>query len=272
MRYAAVAVAAGRALERETYTYAVPAGLDVVPGHRVWVPVGSRRSLGYVTEVHTREPGREVKEIERADPEPLLLPHQVEVARAVAEHYWAPLIDCLRAMLPPRVRSGRRSTGAGPSPRQTRHSRLLEATLPAGPPEPGPELTPEQQRALETIRGGRPVLLHGVTGSGKTEVYMAAAAEVVAAGLRVLVLVPEISLTPQLVERFSRRLGVPLAVLYSALTELERGQQWWRVRRGEVDLVIGSRSAVFAPVPRLGLICVDEEGSSAYKQDRVPRY
>jgi len=270
--YAEVAVEAGRALERETYTYAVPAGLDVVPGHRVWVPFGKRRSLGYVTELHTRDPEREVKEIERADPEPLLLPHQVEVARAVAEHYWAPLIDCLRAMLPPRVRGGRRSTGAGPSPRQTRHSRLLEATRPGGPPEPGPELTPEQSRALETIRGGRPVLLHGVTASGKTEVYMAAAAEVLAAGLRALVLVPEIALTPQLVERFSRRLGVSLAVLHSRLTDLERAQQWWRVRRGEVPLVIGSRSAVFAPLPRLGLICVDEEGSPAFKQDRTPRY
>ncbi len=272
MLYAEVAVEAGRALERETYTYAVPAGLDVVPGHRVWVPFGKRRSLGYVTELHTRDPEREVKEIERADPEPLLLPHQVEVARAVAEHYWAPLIDCLRAMLPPRVRGGRRSTGAGPSPRQTRHSRLLEATRPGGPPEPGPELTPEQSRALETIRGGRPVLLHGVTASGKTEVYMAAAAEVLAAGLRALVLVPEIALTPQLVERFSRRLGVSLAVLHSRLTYLERAQQWWRVRRGEVPLVIGSRSAVFAPLPRLGLICVDEEGSPAFKQDRTPRY
>ena len=101
---------------------------------------------------------------------------------------------------------------------------------------------------------------------------MAAAAAALEAGLRALILVPEISLTPQLVERFSRRLGVPLAILHSQLTELERAQQWWRVRRGEVDLVIGSRSAVFAPVPRLGLICVDEEGSSAYKQDRTPRY
>ncbi|HZU15045.1 MAG TPA: hypothetical protein VFD01_00345, partial [Candidatus Dormibacteraeota bacterium] len=81
--YAEVAVEAGRALERETYTYAVPAGLDVVPGHRVWVPFGRRRSLGYVTELHTRDPEREIKELERADPEPLLLPHQVEVARRV---------------------------------------------------------------------------------------------------------------------------------------------------------------------------------------------
>jgi len=86
------------------------------------------------------------------------------------------------------------------------------------------------------------------------------------------VLIPEIALTPQLVDHFVRRLGLPVAVLHSRLTELERAQQWWRVRRGQVEVVIGSRSAVFAPVPRLGLVCLDEEGSSSYKQDRTPRY
>ncbi|MDP9247515.1 MAG: primosomal protein N', partial [Candidatus Dormibacteraeota bacterium] len=177
----------------------------------------------------------------------------------------------LRAMLPPRVR-GARSSGAGPSSRQTRHSQLLGYATPSRPPQAGPALTPDQTRALELIQARRAVLLHGVPASGKTEVYMAAAAAALEAGLRALILVPEISLTSQLVERFSRRLGVPLAILHSQLTELERAQQWWRVRRGEVDLVIGSRSAVFAPVPRLGLVCVDEEGSSAYKQDRTPRY
>src|ERR1700738_3545595 len=245
--------------------------MEVVPGHRVWVPFGRRHSYGYVISIEAEDPGIEVREVERADPSPLLLPHQLELARAVAQHYWVPSIECLRAMLPPRVRGGR-SSGAGPSSRQTRHSQLLGYATPSGPPHPGPDLNADQRRALEVIRSERAVLLHGVTASGKTEVYMAAAAETLARGLRVLVLVPEISLTPQLVERFSARLGVPLAILHSQLTELERAQQWWRVRRGEVDLVIGSRSAVVAPVPRLGLICVDEEGSSAYKQDRTPRY
>ncbi|HEY4028347.1 MAG TPA: primosomal protein N' [Candidatus Dormibacteraeota bacterium] len=271
MLYAEVAVEAGRAMDRETYTYAVPEGMDLVPGHRVWVPFGRRDSAGYVAALHADDPGREVKAIERADAEPLLLPHHMELARAVAEHYWAPLIECLRAMVPPRIRGGR-SSGAGPSARQTRHSRLLAYAMPRGAPEPGPPLTEDQSRALEKIAASRAVLLRGVTGSGKTEVYMAAAAAALRQGLRVLVLVPEITLTPQLVERFSVRLGVPLAVLHSGLTDLERAQQWWRARKGEVGLVIGSRSAVFAPLPRLGLVCVDEEGSSGFKQDRTPRY
>jgi len=95
---------------------------------------------------------------------------------------------------------------------------------------------------------------------------------VLAQGLRVLLLVPEISLTPQLVQRVRARLDAPVAVLHTQLTELERAQQWWRTRRGEAQVVLGSRSAVFAPIPRLGLICLDEEGSTAYKQDRTPRY
>jgi primosomal protein N' (replication factor Y) len=269
--FAEVAVEAARAFDHRTYTYAVPAGLELAPGHRVWVPFGRRGSYGYVTDLHVRDPGIEVKEIERADAQTLLLPHQLELARMVADHYWAPLIECVRAMVPPRVRGGR-SSGAGPSARQTRFSRLLAHTHPSGVASAGPALTADQQRALEEIRGHRWTLLHGVTASGKTEVYMAAVAEALALGLRALVLVPEISLTPQLLERFALRLGVPLAVLHSQLTELERAQQWWRVRRGEVQVVVGSRSAVFAPVPRLGLIVLDEEGSSAYKQDRTPRY
>ena len=269
MLFAEVAVEAARsAALAETYTYAVPDSLDVVPGHRVLVPFGRRTVRGYVVSLGTEDPGIAVKPIAGADREPLLLPHQVELARAVAAHYWAPLLECLRAMVPPRIRGGR-SSGAGPSTRQRRHSRLLESARPR--PAAGPDLTAEQRAAVDAIAADRRVLLHGITGSGKTEVYLAAAESVLRQGLRVLVLVPEISLTPQLLARFAR-LGREVAVLHSQLTELERAQQWWRVRRGEVDLVVGSRSAVFAPVARLGLIVVDEEGSSAYKQDRLPRY
>ena len=135
-----------------------------------------------------------------------------------------------------------------------------------------PRFTDEQAAAQEVIATNQLTLLHGVIASGKTEVYLGAAEKALAQSLRVLVLVPEISLTPQLVERVRARLKAPVAILHSQLTELERAQQWWRVRRGEADVVLGSRSAVFAPIPRLGLICLDEEGSAAYKQDRTPRY
>ncbi len=270
MLFAEVAVEAARALDRETYSYSVPDSLDVVPGHRVTVPFGRRSTFGFVVSVGADDPGVEVKAIEAAGRDPLLLPHQVELARLVANHYWMPLIECIRAMLPPRVRNN--GAGAGPSTRQKRHSRLLDLALAPAVRQAAPELTAEQLAALEVIEANPLTLLHGVIASGKTEVYLAAARKALDRDLRVLLLVPDIALTPQLVERVRSRLDAPVAVLHSQLTELERAQQWWRVRRGEASVVLGSRSAVFAPIPRLGLICLDEEGSASYKQDRTPRY
>jgi len=124
----------------------------------------------------------------------------VALARLVADHYWVPLIECLRAMLPPRVRKSG-SAGSGPSSRQRRHSRLLELANVSGTPATAAQLTGEQAAALEVIGGNPATLLHGVIASGKTEVYLAAAEQALAQGLRVLLLVPDISLTPQLVER-----------------------------------------------------------------------
>ena len=111
-----------------------------------------------------------------------------------------------------------------------------------------------------------PFVLHGVTGSGKTEVYLRAIERVVARGEQALVLVPEISLTPQLVERFATRFGAPLAVLHSGLGDAERLQAWRAARSGTAPVVIGTRSAVFAPMARPGLIVVDEEHDASYKQ------
>jgi primosomal protein N' (replication factor Y) (superfamily II helicase) len=243
----------------------------VVPGHRVTVPFGRRSTYGFVVSLGTENPGVETKPIATAGREPLLLPHQVGLARQVAEHYWLPLIEVLRAMLPPRVRATG-SSGSQASTRQRRHSRLVELATGPATPAGAPALTSEQEAALDVISSNQLTLLHGVIASGKTEVYLAAAERALADGLRVLLLVPDISLTPQLVQRVRARLKAPVAILHSQLTELERAQQWWRTRRGEAEVVLGSRSAVFAPIPRLGLICLDEEGSSAYKQDRTPRY
>ena len=134
-------------------------------------------------------------------------------------------------------------------------------------------LNQEQAAALETIvRSSRPVLLHGITGSGKTEVYLQAIERELGAGRSSIVLVPEISLTPQTVRRFASRFGGSVAVLHSALSDGERYDEWHRIRSGEARVVVGPRSAVFAPVANLGLIVVDEEHDTSYKQDRSPRY
>ncbi len=126
--------------------------------------------------------------------------------------------------------------------------------------------------ADDTVGGSPTFLLHGVTGSGKTEVYMQAMAEVLESGKSVIVLVPEISLTPQTASRFVGRFGDQVAVLHSGLSDGERHDQWHRIRRGEATIVIGPRSAVFAPVRDLGLLIIDEEHSDAYKSDVAPRY
>ncbi len=153
--------------------------------------------------------------------------------------------------------------------------------MPEGLPVPGAvplEPTAAQQEALgpilDAVESGpsRPVLLHGVTGSGKTEVYFRAIEAVLAAGKGALVLVPEIALTPLLVRAASARFGDRVSVLHSELSAGERHDQWWRIRDGDAPVVVGARSAVFAPVPTLGLIVVDEEHDGAYKQDESPRY
>lgn len=140
------------------------------------------------------------------------------------------------------------------------------------------ELTPEQQRALHLIRsrlnqgGYETFLLYGVTGSGKTEIYLQAMEHAKKAGRRSLILVPEISLTPQLLHRLAERFPTRVGVLHSALTSSERWAQWWRILDGSVDVVVGARSAVFAPLPDLGLIVVDEEHDPSYKQEEGLRY
>jgi primosomal protein N' (replication factor Y) len=136
-------------------------------------------------------------------------------------------------------------------------------------------LTSEQAHAFDVIRNGpgfQTVLLHGVTGSGKTEVYIRAAEHFLATGKSSLILVPEIGLTPQLTHRFSERFPGKTAILHSSLTKRQRIDEWLRINAGEAPIVIGTRSAVFAPLQNLGLIVVDEEHETSYKQEEVPRY
>ena len=141
----------------------------------------------------------------------------------------------------------------------------------------GPALTAEQQATLARLEpaiesgGFAPFLIHGVTGSGKTEVYLAAIEQVVARGREAIVLVPEISLTPQTIRRFRRRFD-RVAVLHSHLSDAERHRHWQSIAAGEVEVVVGARSAVFAPTRRLGLLVIDEEHESTFKQETTPRY
>jgi primosomal protein N' (replication factor Y) (superfamily II helicase) len=177
-----------------------------------------------------------------------------------------------------------RAPGSGPTLATLLKRGLIESlevpaaarALPARPAAPGPALGHAQTSALEALTAalGRfaPFLLAGITGSGKTEVYLRLIACALAAGRQALVLVPEIALTPQTVERFATRLGVPIALLHSGLSDGERLAMWRAARCGAARVVIGTRSAVFASLPELGVIVVDEEHDSSYKQQEGARY
>jgi primosomal protein N' (replication factor Y) (superfamily II helicase) len=249
-----------RALARR-FTYEVPD--DVGRGAVVSVGLGGRRVRGIVVEVGVDAPGG--VEIAAAGPVVDRVPAPlVELALWLADYYGSTPARTLALVAPhARARRGERRAPA------------LREALP-GEPEPE-KLTPAQREAVGHVvaaldAGGGHVLLHGPTGSGKTEVYLQACAAALERGRGAIVLVPEIALTPQAVGRFVARFGDRVALLHSALTEAERRDERERIARGDARIVVGARSAIFAPVPGLGLVVVDEEHDASYKQESDPRY
>ena len=250
-----------RALARP-FTYEVEDG--VPKGAVISAPLGRSRVRGVVVgEAGTPPAGVEVVGISRVLdvlPEPL-----VDLALWLAEYYGSTPARALALVAPAaRTRRGeRRRPAVGGS-----------LTTDEMPPR---KLSGAQTAVLQRIRsafdeGGVHVLLRGDTGSGKTEVYLRASGEALERGKDAIVLVPEIVLTPQTVARFQARFGDLVAVLHSGLTDAERRDERERIAAGEARVVVGARSAVFAPVRNLGLICVDEEHDPSYKQDSDPRY
>jgi primosomal protein N' (replication factor Y) len=248
-----------RALAR-AFTYEVPEGVD--KGAVVEVRFGRGRQRGVVVDVNGARPeGIEIAPIGRVLEE--LPPALVDLALWLAEYYGSTPARALQ-LVAPRVRKRR---GELPQP-------LEREALPG---EPRPEQLTEEQRAavariVDALGAGGTFLLAGATGSGKTEVYLQACAAALDRGLGAIVLVPEIALTPQAAGRFAARFGDGLALLHSGLTEAERRDERERIARGEARIVVGARSAIFAPVRDLGLICIDEEHDQSYKQDADPRY
>jgi primosomal protein N' (replication factor Y) len=259
------------------YDYLVPTELQdqIRLGQRVVVPFGRRRVFGFVVELLNDSPIEELRPLERIrDEEPLLLPHQITLAQWIASHYLCPLPEVLRAMIPPALRTGKATA------RRRAASKRPAADSAAMTGNDAPlKLTPAQEEVFTPIRDAitwsraEEFLLFGVTGSGKTEVYLAAIKAALAQGKGAIVLVPEISLTPQTEKRFAVHFPGIVAVLHSGLTVAERGREWRRVRAGQAQVVVGSRSAIFAPMANPGVVIVDEEDSSSYKQyDAMPRY
>lgn len=272
---AEVAVFGGQGGPARTFTYSVPAGMAVAPGHLVRVALGPRVSAGVVIGVDVPAPPGALRDITAvADAAPVLRPYQIELARWIAGRYRCAIADAVRAMVPPGlVRRARVPV------RARKRARRIPAELGVTEDDAvrDAEATGAQDAALAAVTAsiagdGDAYLLHGVTGSGKTEVYLRAAAIALERGRGVIVLVPEIILTTQIVARFIARFGERVALLHSALSEGERLDEWRRVLAGDADVVVGSRSALFAPLARPGLIVVDEEQEPSYKQESDPRY
>ncbi len=250
-----------RALARD-FTYLVPD--EVEKGAVVSVPFGRGRRRGVVVGLVAAPPDGvtavAIDAVLGEVPAPL-----VDLALWLADYYGSTPARTL-ALVAPEKRK-RRKQQAPPAER----GQALE-----GEAEPE-ELSPEQCAAVGRIvakldAGGGHFLLHGATGSGKTEVYLQASAAALERGLGAIVLVPEIALAPQTVGRFRARFGDGVAILHSGLTEAERRDERERIASGEARIVVGARSAIFAPVRGLGLVVVDEEHDASYKQDSDPRY
>lgn len=251
------------------YTYASDFE-NLEPGSKVYVPFGKGDKIkeAYVFQImdslQSRIPG--LKKIDSVDEDIVLNEEILETCTWMKNRYFCRYIDALQMFLPSGTKAKRR-----------KKKEPLQGYI--GEEQPIEELTEEQNSVLNKIYDAaenqqhKMFLLHGVTGSGKTEVYMKSAQKVIEKGKKVIVLVPEVSLTKQIIDRFICRFGRDkVAVMHSKLTPGERYDQWEKIRKGDCDIVIGARSAVFAPVENIGLIVIDEEHESSYKSDQTPKY
>jgi primosomal protein N' (replication factor Y) len=256
---------------RQTFTYRIPDPLAAraIPGAQVQVPFRGRSTRGVVVSVVAASPRAAVRDLTAVLPGSPLSPHLLELARWIAEYYVSPPGEVLASMLPGGLEGfagsrARRSAVEDPVVRLALTERLA--------------LGAAQRSAVTSVtrataRGGfAPFLLHGVTASGKTEVYLRGAQASREAGGQTLVMVPEVALGSQVVAAFRARFGGRVGLLHSYLGLGERRRNWELARRGALDVVVGARSAVFAPLPNLKLIVVDEEHEPAYKQSEQLRY
>ena len=268
MKYAVVAV---ELPINKLFHYSIPAELKplVIPGRRVIIPFKQHRAAGCVVELTDESAFPGIKPIESVpDVFPIIEPEMLKLTGWISEYYFCPWGEVLKAALPACVRRIRKrampviSRGEGG---------IAERSMPFRLNTQQEEALGLLLRSVEKKKNGV-FLLHGITASGKTEIYLQAIAHVLEREKQAIVLVPEISLTPQTSERFEERFGEKIALLHSQLTDSQRYRTWKRISSGEAEIVIGPRSAIFAPVPNLGLIIVDEEHENSYKQMESPRY
>lgn len=252
------------------FDYSIPQELadKIKVGQRVLVNFGPRRLVGYIVGFSDKSRIANIKPIQGIiEPEPFINEEILKLTRWLADYYFCSWGEAIEATVPGILRKGKTAirTKLEPEEKNTKTSFHLMPTL-------------EQNKAIKAIKDTliknkyETFLLYGITGSGKTEVYLQTIAQALNLGKSSIVLVPEISLTPQTVEWFKARFGPEVAVWHSRLKGSERYIQWKKIKEGKARIVVGARSAVFSPVKNLGLIIIDEEHENTYKQEDVPRY
>lgn len=246
--------------EALTYSFSEP----LSRGQLVNVPLGRRKVKGLVLGPAEKAPDFEIKNIDSIDTDYSPLPEPfVKWLEWLAQYYIHPIGQVVQSAFPPLRKAEKQRQSKRPP------------VIPVMESDQALHMTDEQQACFESISqhtGFSTHLVFGVTGSGKTEVYLRLLDEVLKQGKRGIVLVPEISLTPQLIQRFARRFGDKIAALHSQLTDRERTNQWWDIVEGRKSILIGARSALFCPIENLGLIVVDEEHEPSFKQDEKLKY
>lgn len=246
--------------------------VEFLPGMRVSVPFGRRKEqVGMVLSASDRTPLQpgQLKSLNNViDYEPLFSPRHFELLCWAADYYHYPLGEALFSALPALLRQGKGLLGRNGGTPVSSPEGVIESR--------GFDLNPQQIQAIDSITANPDVhgahLLQGVTGSGKTEVYIEAVKRVIAQDRQALILVPEIGLTTQFIDRLRQRLAVDIRVQHSALNETERLRNWLAARNGVAPVIIGTRSAVWAPLKSPGIYIVDEEHDPSYKQDSGFRY
>ncbi|MCQ2382488.1 MAG: primosomal protein N' [Clostridia bacterium] len=247
------------------WDYLIPPTLDIVRGSCVVVPFGKREVDGFVLDINdqTDVAPELLKSIHGLATDFVIKPELLDLLPEICEHFKLRAIDVLKLYLPSAVRTGK--------PKRNGKRRV-----PVGMEIADHQviLNPEQQICVDTVlkQPEKVYLLKGVTGSGKTEVYMHIIKKVLEAGRTALVLVPEIGLTPQVLANFKARFGDVVAMLHSKLYGGEKFDEWLRANQGTARIVIGARSAVFAPLENIGAIIIDEEHDGSYQSDSNPRY
>ena len=247
----------------DSFTYKVPNDLNLKVGDGAVVNFRNKKTAGLVLSLNKVKPEFETKEIiEKIEPSPLLENWQLELSDWLSEHYFCTKLDIFKSMLPKNIwRVPKRKL----SKKEKKSEKEYKAKH--------HQLTEEQASIIKKIQSSKRKihLLHGVTGSGKTEIYLRLIQNVLKENKQALLLVPEIALTPQL--KHYLKAHIPeLCVLHSRLSAGKRAENWKKIKSGEIKLILGSRSAIFSPFQNLGIIIMDEEHEWTYKQEQSPRY